>query len=67
MVMSILLVSLNVAPELNFDLFIWTPHFPFITLIQPIVRQLNLIAIDNFLLEQTVFITDTTSMSRIAE
>ncbi|MNP03676.1 hypothetical protein D3C76_955700 [compost metagenome] len=64
---SVLFAGLNNPPEPDFNLFVFAAHFPYIIILQPIIRQFHLIPVNDLLLKQAIFITYTAAMSRILQ
>ncbi|MNP18008.1 hypothetical protein D3C76_1104610 [compost metagenome] len=64
---SVLFAGLNSPPEPNFNLLVFAAHFPYIIILQPVIRKFHLIPINDLLLEQAIFIPYTTAMSRILQ
>ncbi|MNI43095.1 hypothetical protein D3C73_974150 [compost metagenome] len=65
--LPVLDAGLNPAPEADLHLLVFPAHFPHIIILQPVVRQLDLITIYNLLLKQAVFIADSAAVSRILQ
>ncbi|MNN99227.1 hypothetical protein D3C81_2188140 [compost metagenome] len=65
--LTVLFTGLNPAPEADLHLFVFPAHFPYIIVLQPVVRKFYLIAVYYFLLKQAVFVTDAASMARILQ
>ncbi|MNK88552.1 hypothetical protein D3C87_1085170 [compost metagenome] len=62
---SILFTCLDFPPETNLHLLVCPSYFPLIPLLQPVVRQFNLIAINDLLFKKTIFIADSAAMTSI--
>lgn len=63
----ILPAGVHMSPEMHLDLFVLAAYFPHVVILQPVIRQLHLIAVYNLLLEQSVFITDAAAVSCILQ
>ena len=59
-------IGLGVAIELDFDGMLWLPDFEDEAVGEPLVWQFHLLAMDEFLAEEAVFVTDGVAVSRIA-
>ena len=60
-------VASYIAAELNLNSILGTLNLKRIAISKPVIRNLKLIAVSYLLLEHSVLISDTASVSRIAE
>ena len=58
------LLHIGIAVELDIDGLIRFAILPGETILEPVIRDLNLVAVDDLLLEEAVLVTDAAAMSR---
>ena len=58
------LLHIGIAVELDIDSLVRFAVLPGKTILEPVIRDLNLVAVDDLLLEEAVLVTDAAAMSR---
>ncbi|MNN81595.1 hypothetical protein D3C81_1984390 [compost metagenome] len=65
--LTVLFARLDMPPEPHLHLFVFPSYFPYVIILQPVIGQLHLIPVNDFLLEEAVFITYATAVSCILQ